>query len=282
MSHFTVLVVTDTPDDVENALQPFHEYECTGIKDEYVKFVPAEESLEEMRAKHTRCLAECPDSTSEDFDEFMNSWYGYNKEDGVWGRVANPNAKWDWWKIGGRWAGFFIPKNPDVGIKGKAGLLGSEMRPDGVDQTIKSNIDFERMYSEAVDNAAEFYDKAMKIIDGREYKTWDQVRQDIKDIDKARDFYHSQPVIEDLKKMNDWPFFDASQFAVDRDFYIQDAKEAAVSTFAILIDGKWLERGNMGWWCSVTDKDDEYSKKFFEILDSIPDDKFLTVVDCHI
>jgi hypothetical protein len=36
MSHFTVLVVTDSPDDVEAALQPFHEYECTGIFDDVV------------------------------------------------------------------------------------------------------------------------------------------------------------------------------------------------------------------------------------------------------
>jgi hypothetical protein len=38
MSHFTVLVVTDTPDEdaLTRALQPFHEYECTGTKDKYV------------------------------------------------------------------------------------------------------------------------------------------------------------------------------------------------------------------------------------------------------
>lgn len=36
MSHFTVAVIT-TPDGcVDDALAPFHEYECTGIKDQYV------------------------------------------------------------------------------------------------------------------------------------------------------------------------------------------------------------------------------------------------------
>jgi hypothetical protein len=33
MSHFAVLVIGD---DIEKQLQPYHEYECTGINDEYV------------------------------------------------------------------------------------------------------------------------------------------------------------------------------------------------------------------------------------------------------
>lgn len=46
MSHFTVLVVTDTPDEaaLSAALQPFHEYECTGTKDEYVVWVTDEDA----------------------------------------------------------------------------------------------------------------------------------------------------------------------------------------------------------------------------------------------
>ena len=39
MSHFAVLVVTDQyPSDevLTETLQPWHEYECTGIKDQYV------------------------------------------------------------------------------------------------------------------------------------------------------------------------------------------------------------------------------------------------------
>jgi hypothetical protein len=33
MSHFTTLVIGD---DVESALAPYHEYECTGVNDQYV------------------------------------------------------------------------------------------------------------------------------------------------------------------------------------------------------------------------------------------------------
>lgn len=47
MSHFTVAVITAVPpcDEVlSSALQPFHEFECTGIKDQYV--VPVDETDE--------------------------------------------------------------------------------------------------------------------------------------------------------------------------------------------------------------------------------------------
>ena len=55
MSHFTVMVVTDdmpTNDVLEAALQPFHEYECTGILDEHVVFVDHhDEMIEEFGAQ---------------------------------------------------------------------------------------------------------------------------------------------------------------------------------------------------------------------------------------
>ena len=31
--------------------------------------------------------------------------YEFNELEGGWGRWHNPNAKWDWWQIGGRWRG---------------------------------------------------------------------------------------------------------------------------------------------------------------------------------
>lgn len=36
MTHFSVLIIGDNP---EGQLAPYHQYECTGINDEYVKDV---------------------------------------------------------------------------------------------------------------------------------------------------------------------------------------------------------------------------------------------------
>lgn len=45
MSHFTVLVSLSADADLKAALQPFHEYECTGIRDEHVVFVDEDEAV---------------------------------------------------------------------------------------------------------------------------------------------------------------------------------------------------------------------------------------------
>ena len=56
-------------------------------------------------------------------------------------------------------------------------------------------------------------------------------------------------------------------------------------TYAVLKDGVWYERGQMGWWGIQLTTDftpGEWTQKFKELLDSVPDDMLLTIVDCHI
>jgi len=55
MSHFTVAVITQY-EDVEDALAPFHEYECTGVKDEYVKPYSGMEHLIEQYNTYDMCV----------------------------------------------------------------------------------------------------------------------------------------------------------------------------------------------------------------------------------
>lgn len=282
MSHFTVLVVTDTPECVEKALQPYHEYECTGIEDAYVRFVEAEESLEELTTDHKKHLKEYPDSTPEDFGQFLDDWHGYHKKDGKWGRVTNPDAKWDWWLVGGRWSGFFKLNEGANGNSGQKPLIMGGGESNGIDQARKRDIDFETMMKDAGEKGTVEYDKAAKIINGRNLITWEAMREGTKDIDDAREKYHAQQVLKDLKEVWSNPFFEIKDFFQDRETYIQNKKIDAVSTFAILKDGQWMERGSMGWWGCVSDEKDNWSDNYLDIINSIPDDKYLTVVDCHI
>ena len=55
-------------------------------------------------------------------------------------------------------------------------------------------------------------------------------------------------------------------------------------TFAIVKDGEWFERGEMGWWGVVTNESDrsEWCAKYNELLNGLSDDTLLTLVDCHI
>lgn len=47
MSHFTVAVFTNENKSVEELLAPFHEFECTGINDEYVQDVDITEDVKQ-------------------------------------------------------------------------------------------------------------------------------------------------------------------------------------------------------------------------------------------
>lgn len=68
MSHFTVLVVGD---DVEKALAPFHEFECTGQDDEYVQTLDVTEEVRSEFLEHELSLVQAPDGTLHDWSDPM-------------------------------------------------------------------------------------------------------------------------------------------------------------------------------------------------------------------
>jgi hypothetical protein len=127
MSHFTVLVATKNEQELEAKLLPYHEYECTGIE-QYIEWVDHTSEVtkgweEEEGPFHPDTKLYDLSSPKipvkeayENIDEFARKWYGYEKrtlDDGTtsYGRMTNPNAQWDWYIVGGRWAGALIDKS---------------------------------------------------------------------------------------------------------------------------------------------------------------------------
>lgn len=57
-------------------------------------------------------------------------------------------------------------------------------------------------------------------------------------------------------------------------------------TYAILTsDGNWEEPGKMGWWgLSFANEEDEdnFTKKYIDLLNQEPEDYYVAIVDCHI
>jgi len=183
---------------------------------------------------------------------------------------TNPNAHWDWYEIGGRWSGH---------LRLKDGRM--------VNQAKKGAIDFEGMRDAAGREAGETWDEATKVIAGRSFMLWDETRKEYgDDIDKARDVYNAQDVIKDFRKARGTfgLFTDPADFRCTREEYVQAARDRAISTFAVVRDSKWYARGETGWWGTVHNKMDEkeWLQKFAELIDDLPDDTLLTVVDCHI
>lgn len=287
MSHFTVLVIGDN---VEKALQPFHEYECTGIEDEHVKFVEATENLEEEYEKH-----------KEDYDsleQFVEDYYGYEKRDDKWGRMTNPNAKWDWWVIGGRWSGsYFKVKHGAQGIaEGQPGVFGNET---GIDVIRVGDIDWEAMRGEAEERAKKYFEKLEAAFGGsipqpevawsemhtkEEYKDWE--------IQTKRDFYHAQPALQKLAEVQKLDtehelfgfFFSLEDFACGKDEYVRRKGEDALTTYAVVKNGKWYQKGEMGWFGMASNEKDaeQWGDEMSALLADVDEDEIATLVDCHI
>ena len=57
-----------------------------------------------------------------------------------------------------------------------------------------------------------------------------------------------------------------------------------LTTFAVLKDGEWFEKGEMGWWGVVHDKKDEelWVNELKKLVQGLPDDTLISIFDCHI
>ena len=202
MSHFTVLVPAVNDEELEVMLLPYHEYECTGIK-EYTEFVPA--NMEELRNDHEKY------GDGREFEEFVEDWTGQRKNsDGVYGSITNPNSKWDWWLVGGRWTGMLQLKTPvtqnDAG-SGKPGLM------------TPANID---------------------------------------------------PLRADYARVGDIEW--------------EEDKTKALTYAFIDLEGKWNQRGEMGWWgCDDLSRGTpDYDRVFWSFINSLPGEQRIYIIDCHI
>ena len=95
MSHFTVGVITRDPHNVDYLLRPYDE----NGTDYYIKelYMSKEDYINSYKNEH-------PDTTLTDEQIYAtaNDMYTGVEEDGIYD-YYNPDAKWDWYEIGGRW-----------------------------------------------------------------------------------------------------------------------------------------------------------------------------------
>ena len=228
-------------------------------------------------------------------DEWAKDWFGYvQNEEGVWGYWHNPNAKWDWWTLGGRWSGYFKVKKgvpEDAYELGESGLMGSARNRSAgrADHIRKGDIDMDAMREEAEKDANDRYDEFEAVVEGCPVsEPWDTIRERYEeDINKAREVYNAQPMVQALQKNRDFVWYKPEDFYVangGRDKYVANSFCAVFLPFAFLKDGEWVEKGKMGWWGVVHNEKLQYdwSGKFLEMFLELPDDTLISMVDCHI
>ena len=262
MSHFTVAILCDSPEQVEELLAPYQENNMGDCPEKYMEFndktEECENEYEGFYFKEKYPL----------FADFVKNYFGYkfNEAENAYGYWENPNAKWDWYVIGGRWMGSLLVKNDSDGVQGRPGTFGNEVpnTPKGykwVDCCRISDVDFKKM--EALRRYEMLKDEP---IDG---DLWEILSTNNKpELRQKYTFYKSEWFIERYG---------------NKENYVNS--ESAFSTYAVITpDGEWHSPGKMGWFGTSSEKVedsqkfvDTYNEKFIEPYK----DKIITIVDCH-
>lgn len=243
---------------------------------------------------------------------------------------TNPDKKWDWWKLGGRWTSFLDPlyeahKDPrnyrPCYICGGTGMrmdeLGVEARlkdptytcngcsedaedaptkgwcmkhpsdwRDVGNQAQKKDIPIAAIRDKAEKEAREEHRAAYAAMGDERIKPW--VRKDGEDWAAERDAFWEQPAVKLLQKTEGGHRFmwleAVNNLALTEDEYAQQARNQAMCPFAFVFEGKWYEKGEMGWFACVSDekKPEDWQAIWARAFDQIADDMWLSVCDCHI
>ena len=332
MSHFNVMVVTDdlpTTEVLDAALQPFHEYECTGTLDEYVQLVDHTEDADDNFRQNG--------DEGQSFTDFIRGWYNDDwpvythphpepePEDTPWGyslldsagdhfatfRRTNPDRKWDWWVIGGRWRGQLRVVNGAQAWKGRLGVhalvSGKDTSdPRSYDQARVGDLDLEAMRQARIDARNKSFDEFMarkakesddpgltreRMIDlADEYGTLlRQIRKEWGSYESSglpfHEFVDQHPRGQEFRGHPasgiDWGVGWEPEGEESIQEFLADVANP-LSTFAVLWDGVWYEQGSMGWWGMVSDdKKDAWTTEFTKLLAGLGEDQYITIIDCH-
>lgn len=267
MSHFCLLVVTDeepTKDSLAKVLQPYHEYECTGVVDEYVKEVDVTDKHRKDYEKETRLMIKPIGEEGGLRDYFGDEFY---RDPTAQETAANKYMM-------GFGCGNGISWNSKDWGDGRGYRTKVHFVPEGyekVEVPIKQTMTF-----------GEY------LIDWHSFEEA-QAGCPYHENDRWVEFLANKQVGRVIERTNpnakwDWwtvggrydGKLDGSNCKQKKDV------ECAVTSFALLWDGKWYERGEMGWFASVSNENDNWAEDFKKLYDTIPGDKWLTVVDCHI
>lgn len=295
MSHFTVAVITKgkpTEAVLSAMLEPYDENK------EVLHFTSREDLIKQKRkeisdfidsnyaryiADKEKYLAECTNENhikyiTEEFpkkllwtdEECYQDAIKYTEredicKDGSVRSTYNPDSKWDWYQIGGRWAGLLTVRKGTPHEIGEKSWVWDDKNPyEGENNIIKCD-------SARIKDLV-FLDKD-------------------KDEQRARRFWElyvegDEPQNDEERDMINFVWYKREYYTEtykDKETYVRC--ESAFSTYAVITkDGEWHAKGEMGWFGRSNDNDvvawqDGYQKL---VLNNADDDDYITIVDCHI
>lgn len=198
------------------------------------------------------------------YNDYLKDWHGFKDPDEI-GYWKNTEAKWDWYQLGGRWSGFFKLKSKKTGAMGNKSWTNEDQptTPGTADQALKGDIDWGRMENDNFDELCNAYDDFEQKYETGYFK------------EKMHEIYFDYGV---------------ENTSGNREEFIPETREqflnrrGGLRILCLLKDGKWYERGEMGWWGVVNDEMDpkEWRVQLKKLIEELPDDTIVSLYDCHI
>jgi|SRR5574343_295126 hypothetical protein len=272
MSHFTVLVIGENP---EKQLEPYWELDLPQKemkKDPRAKFnieieqKDLQKKFEEWGEKYKKEVKNREKNyVYENAEQWVREWHChyYSKEHDAWGYWNNPKAKWDWYTLGGRWEGFFLLKD---GTK--------------TDQAYMRDINWEEMRDEKNRKSDNTFKEIMNKV--RELPRFES-KSDEEIVSFLKENKEKEEVFEEKEKNLFNSLYWIYSYHLG-DSMEENRKRYSLATFAVLKEGEWFEKGEMGWWACVSNEKevDVWKKEWNDLVSDIPGDTLLSLYDCHI
>ena len=263
MSHFVVLVSAKNEEELESRLAPFDENldvefcviaQADGVETQAKKIIKELDAEDDLRERYQTMLE------NGEGESILCDWHGAcrNPDTGNWGYWHNPDAKWDWWMIGGRWTGLLASDYDPTQDPANREICGICKGTGDRDGWVYYELD------ENGERVRRFKDAWAEEMNGCNSCKGTGV------VTKWPTQYKSFEGDTVLVGHVDWQG-------------LKDKSDGDAITFAVVTEeGQWVERGNMGWWAIVTNEDEGYPEWFWQYVEQLPKDQRLWVVDCHI
>jgi hypothetical protein len=267
MTHFTVLVIGN---DVESILAPYDENmvveehidrtkedihkEFVDYKERLLKMIESGEAGGELRG-----FEKLTQSLETENQEWVKDWCGQDLDDeGNTLSTYNPDSKWDWYQVGGRWTGTFIMRPGETGELGDKSWCNEDDEIPGnrADVAEKGQIDWDTMNQNSRDQAA---------------RDWDDL------MNPNPDTCHYKPEYVTKQRELHLKMYGTKEEYVKR--------RGVWTPYAYVDYNGWNAPGKMGWFGMSSDQTedrDRYDREFVNYIASLPDSTLLSMVDCHI